>query len=395
MTAYEPLDMTAVLQIIALQAKCDLYFCELNFGKAANAPQKRNAKNDLSIVVTNLHDVLAVKLAVTNVSVSDLLDSMADKAEFVWEIQEKGIVIDFSNQKTHRFCVKTVPEPSDSEKPPEELAILVSTNDLPKSIIDDDKPYGVISYDFEAPTRITNPPVCQFEYESIYILPHKPNITNWEGVAKNAIRVSPIGKRQAPVWNKKGDKIAYIDRSEGNQRGRIIVLNVRSGLQKCYTGTGVSDGLSWDEGEQQIAFCNLEGDMCLLDTRTGVPTKVCRKKGEGVSLSPDGRWICFMSRGLPDENNIDGWLLNIVRVDSQTVKEVGTTNDNFGVIWPFEWMPDSKSVVFSAYTKDKEWKHVATRYQYSLDDGQILPYQESKKYKPYDQKERFWTATSF
>ena len=163
----------------------------------------------------------------------------------------------------------------------------------PPENVRNDRTYFVIVSDHQAPVKKEG--IMQAEYQAIYIVNPQAYFKGRQEACRTAKRVSGIGNRSFPAWNRRGDKIVYFDRSNRWDRVKIVLRNVvtveESTLEGIQPGHG---GISWDESGNMIAYRNTKGEVCVYDLRTRAETPVCVSKAEYVSLSPNAKMICFM-----------------------------------------------------------------------------------------------------
>ena len=263
-------------------------------------------------------------------------------------------------------------------------------SNLPEKITDN-KIYYILVSDHQAPTNIEN--MMQAGYQSIYVVDSEAYAQGKKEMNQAAKRVSGIGMKNSPVWNKSGDRIAYLDRSDGWNQPKIAIRNVSTGKEEILKEVRPSlSGISWDEGGRRIAYKNKNDEICLydLDSRSEIP--VCSSKAENVTLSPDSKSICFMTRDSEDMNDADGWRLNIVNIATGKITKVGTIDDNFGIFGPFFWAPDSSRIVFPGFVLNADKKRESARYEYIFESGTMRKYNGDFQ-DVYDQTVRYWIRT--
>jgi hypothetical protein len=261
----------------------------------------------------------------------------------------------------------------------------------PPEKIEDNRIYYFIISDHQAPTEVEN--MMQSEYQSIYVVDSEAYSKGRQERHKAAKRVSGIGMRDAPVWNISGDKIAYLDRSSGWNKQKIVLRNVSTGEEDILKNAKPSyGGISWDESGSRIAYKNSNDEVCIYDLSSASEMFVCSSQAEHLTLSPDSKTICFMTRDLEDRNDADGWRLNFVNIDTGKKTKVGRIDDNFGLIGPFFWAPDSSSVIFSGFILDAAKHREYAKYEYILETGTIRKYTGDFQ-DVYDQRVRYWIRT--
>lgn len=254
-------------------------------------------------------------------------------------------------------------------------------------ILNDSVVYYVFTSDHEAPTRREG--VREFEYEAVYVISAEKLIKG-EELRASSTRISKIGKQRDAVWNKQGDKIAYLDLSQGWGKNRMVVFDANSGK-----GTVLKDvhpesrGISWNERGTCLAYRDT-GYVCVYDIVRGKEERLCKAEGEGISFSPSGEMVCFKTRDGTGVNDTDGWRLNIFHLKTSKTTKVGKTNDNFGVITPFYWSHDSSFIVFTRFSLDNDQKHKSGSYRYNIVPGTLETYTGDFS-DVYIQNIRYWT----
>ncbi len=262
-----------------------------------------------------------------------------------------------------------------------------------KTIITDSTVYYAFTSDHEDPTPRRG--YRDFEYESIYVSPTVPSIKpetpirGGEPIYESR-RIAKLGKRRSPVWTKKGDRVAYLDFSAGWKEGCIVLYEVATGQSMFLEGTHPSsNGLSWDETGNQLAYANYDEQLCICNLKERSETRYGKLGSEGVLLSPSGKKVCFMTRDLEDRNDADGWRINILSLDNGDLKKVGSVNDRFGVTTDFFWSLDSTFVVFRGFTLDRRNKRSYGFYSYNTKSDKVKRYPRGFR-DVYDQTLRYW-----
>ncbi len=254
--------------------------------------------------------------------------------------------------------------------------------------IEDDGIYYVINSDYQAPTKVENE--VQFEYESIYVVDSETYFRGWQEIRRAAKRVSGIGKRSSPAWNKAGDKIAYMYRSAIWDSEKIVLRTVATGEEQILKNVELTrHGLSWAEDGNRIAYRNSDDEVLVYDLSSESQTFVCSREAEHVALSPNAESICFMTRDSKDVNNADLWFLNVVDVKTGEITTAGKANDKFGLIGPFCWTHDSSRIMFSGFVLGANNKRKYAKYEYVLKTGTTQKY-TGDFLDIYDQKVRYW-----
>ena len=261
----------------------------------------------------------------------------------------------------------------------------------PPEKIEDDRIYYVTISDQQAPTEVKN--MMQSEYQSIYVVDSEAYSKGRQERRKAAKRVSGIGMKDSPAWNISGDKIAYLDRSSGWNKQKIVLRNVSTGEEDILKNAKPSyGGISWDENGSRIAYKNSNDEVCMYDLSSGSEMYVCSSPAEDITISPDSETICFMTRDSEDTNDSDGWRMNLVNTKTGKITKVGRIDDNFGIIGPFFWMPDSSCVIFSGFLLDASKQREYAKYEYIFETGTIRKYTGDFQ-DVYDQKVRYWIRT--
>ncbi|WFB34513.1 hypothetical protein P3T73_10105 [Kiritimatiellota bacterium B12222] len=249
--------------------------------------------------------------------------------------------------------------------------------------------YAYVS-DREAPQDEQN--ILQFEYEAIYAVPAELRYDH-EARELNSQRLSPVGKRRNPVWARDGANIAYLDLSKGRDDSRIAVINVHTGTESYVERvhpTSLWGGLSWDESGKHLAYRSVEGNLCTYNFETGKETVHLSSVAEGLAISPDGEYVCFMVREGENLNDTDGWRFKIMSLKSDELNVVGDIDDRFGILGSFYWSHDSSYLLFSGFGLTPEGKRMDRKwYRYTLKTEEIQPYEGDFR-DIYDQQYRYW-----
>ena len=186
-----------------------------------------------------------------------------------------------------------------------EKIITKKTSELTKTI-PDDKVYVLYNSDHEGTKP--NDGQMQFKYETVYALPIEIFNTRTYSLTENykinskGIRLSEIGYNRSPIWNKKGDKIAYLSFAQGNksnkfENGSLVVRDVSSGdLQTFDYLKAKPYGLAWDESGNIIAY-GREKSIYTFNIKENKIQALYQtdNKPEGISISPDGDYIISVS----------------------------------------------------------------------------------------------------
>lgn len=261
------------------------------------------------------------------------------------------------------------------------------------SLIRDDKVYILYNNDHEAPTEMEG--FMQFEYESVYALPLKRFTEKRKSKGK---RLSEIGNTRGPVWSKDGDRIAYLsfimEDSIRIKTRQIKVREVSSGFTQVLEGlNSCTCGLSWDESGKLLAFGQRDSVISMYDLEKMEKVMLFQSQSrpEGISLSPDGKHIIFMSRDGTHMNDADGWRPNLFTMGEKEVIKIGFTDDKFGVLSQFWWNDESTQVVFRGFYLDENENREYLFARYDLRSRETTPFHGDVS-KFYSQRVRYWTA---
>lgn len=262
-----------------------------------------------------------------------------------------------------------------------------------KQMIDDDKVYILYESDHEAPEEIEG--FRQFEYETIYAI----KLKNYsKSKQSKGLRLSEIGYKRNPVWNKKGDKIAYLSFIANDstivKKGQIIVQNVSSGEVEVLNDVNpCTCGLSWDKSGNILAFGEKKSLISIYDLKENKKEVLFKSKSrpEGISISPNGKHIIFMTRDGSHINDGDGWRPNLFTIGDKNIIKIGLTKDRFGVLSNFWWKNDSSQILFNGFLLDDENKRSYNYWTYDLVTQELNPYFEDLK-SFQKQKVRYWEA---
>ena len=107
MAICEPMEAVNLLSFLALKLKCDLVIqvteTQGNMRPATNS----SLGTGLNVVVTNRGNSVCLMLDVTNAPAVDLLDAIARKAGWKWDLSKDGIVVNVFNGESP--CIRIEP----------------------------------------------------------------------------------------------------------------------------------------------------------------------------------------------------------------------------------------------------------------------------------------------
>jgi hypothetical protein len=264
---------------------------------------------------------------------------------------------------------------------------------ISKNVFKNDKVFLVYNSDHEAPEKITG--LMQFEYESVYAMPLSKYSYSRQ---PKGIRISDIGYKRDPVWNKRGNKVAFLSYEEADtlsfNNGQIIIKNVLDNSTKVIKDTDVLPlGLSWDASGSILAFGETDNRVSIYNLKREERQTLFRSKSkpEGISISPDGKHIIFMTRDGIDGNDEDGWRPNLFTIGEKNIIKIGGTNDKFGILSNFWWKDDSSQVIFNGFILDEKNNRFYNYWAYNLKTQELNPYLGDLK-KFQKQRVRYWKA---
>ena len=271
--------------------------------------------------------------------------------------------------------------------------------------LQENKIYVLYTSDHEGPPIKSD---NHFEIGTVYGLP--PEYLKVENYSKG-YRLSGIYYNQNPIWNKKGDEIAYL--SFGGDKpwrddGKLIIDDVSNDLVDIL---GVSDactcGLSYDDSGNRLAFGKTKYvnglgygqrkyEVSIYDIKERRTTWLLKTEEmpHHLSISPNGKHIVFWTSDGIDEVDTDVRRPNLLNVETRELIKIGQVDDRIVTSANFLWYHDSSKVIFIGYnmnvkrTRTNFWQY----WEYDL---------STKKLKPYvgtlegfqDQKVRYWDAS--
>ncbi|MBI2442099.1 MAG: hypothetical protein HYV35_12105, partial [Lentisphaerae bacterium] len=319
-----PMFLGDLTKFLTDQAKCDLSFQTQNDGGQAGSIPATGRTQDIDVVIIKTNNNVEVaQVAVSNVTAFDLMDTVVKKAGLTWRLSETGVVIVMPTNSICsgiKKCFEELKDFNEHYGRPKSLSTdqvksYVCTNDY-TSVISDANNYHVWASHWIEQRRGERPAYmaildkmggCTFEY-SIYIvsasLPYNiKKMFDGPDAGASALRVSPRGVVGSPVWDRLGERIAYVRVSEDKKDGNIVILNVKTGRETIYSGLGIRPvpaywpEISWDESGRLIAFKDEKDRICLLDLKDQTYREVCQGNfmPASASLSPDGKYICFIN----------------------------------------------------------------------------------------------------
>lgn len=125
MKTSQPLGVGIAFSVVAIDAKCNLYFLVTGTQAVTNSHQPRiDVTPDLSVVAADLNGHAGVTMDVTNMPAIELLDRIAQAAGVTWDIRDDGIVVDVSSGKADFSFPKVKSDGEKIAKAPEALPLL-------------------------------------------------------------------------------------------------------------------------------------------------------------------------------------------------------------------------------------------------------------------------------
>lgn len=262
-----------------------------------------------------------------------------------------------------------------------------------KQLINDRKIYFLYGSDHEAPRDMNG--VMQFEYETVYAIPYRQYHRT---TPEKGIRLSTIGYKRSGVWNKTGNKVAYLafigKEPYPFDRGQIEVIDVVTGELKVFDNVDLTaNGLSWDESGDYLVFGNNKNEISILNIHDGNKKVLMTSKTrpEGISVSPDGKHVVFLTRDGSHDNDADGWRPNLYTIGSKDLVKIGLLNDKFGASHDFFWNKESSLILFAGFLLDENKKRLYNFWLYNLTTEELKPYFGGFGHF-YQQRIRYWQA---
>ncbi|MFC1453718.1 hypothetical protein ACFLQL_00910 [Verrucomicrobiota bacterium] len=443
------LSLTSIMVFLTEKAKCNLSFQIKDDGEqAGSAPATGRTQDlDVGILKTN-NNVYVASMAIYNVSAFDLMDNVVKKAGLTWRIAGNGVVVVVPDDATYSGIEKDYEELKSPLKSLYQVKSCVckeyenKSNDYTR-VISDTKNYYVLASPWIGQRLGERPAYHDIIdkngghnfYESIYIVRIRPpfnikEIFDGPDAGAPALRVSPRGKVDCPVWDRLGERIAYVRVSEDKKEGHIVILNVKTGRETVYSGLGMRPDppggakISWDESGRLITFLNAKAELCLLDLKDQTFRGIWECPfPKSVSLSPDGKYVCFImswlttlaeitdGRRLTASNqeqtvkepegsspvlcvdtyntDMDDWRVTVVNIQKKEIKSIGRQRYNLGILPSLLWMPDSKAIVIRTFAPGEKEKCVLSYYLYRVAENDLVPYSGDGKL-PYSQSWRYW-----
>ncbi|WP_235298204.1 hypothetical protein [Portibacter marinus] len=257
--------------------------------------------------------------------------------------------------------------------------------------INNQKVYKVYTYDHEGPDFYKGE--IQAEYETVYILP--PEKYKQKRLDKGR-RISQIGYKRSPVWNKKGDKVAYfsfsVRDSMNNSKGQIMIRDITTGQTRIIDDINPCGcGLSWDETGTLLAFGERDSTITIYDLNENRKISQAKYQGraEGMTMSPDGSHIIFFTRDGTTPNDADGWRPNLLSVKEKRITKIGLTTDQFGVLSDFYWHKNAQKVIFPGFFLDENKQRTYEFWEYDLRSQEMKPF-KGDFMAIQDQSFRYW-----
>lgn len=453
-----------IMRFLMHRANCDLSFQTQDDGGQAEIVPVTNRTQDIyisSVFKTN-NDLYVEQIAVSNAPVFDIIDTVVKKAGLKWRISGTGVVIimptnsiylsikkDYEQQKKDYERQKELEEDFEEHRgrpkflSADHIKSYVYTNDYISIVSDTNNYYVLASYWIEKLRDgrevyqgfVDEMGVETLQY-SIYIVPASlpssiNEMFNGPDADASALRVSPRGVVGSPVWDRLGERIAYVRVSEDKKEGNIVILNVNNGREAVYSGLGIRPvstywpEISWDESGRLIAFVDEKNRICRLDLKdqTYRYECLCGSWTKAVSLSPDGNYVCFMEQSWlankftnidsltisyqeqnvqePEGSSpvvcvktnigvIEKWTMYIENIQDGKTESISSGKYNIGILFPpLLWMPDSKSIVIRTLAPDEKGNCVPSYYSYLVTENKLVPYSGEQKL-PYSQFHRYW-----
>lgn len=233
-------------------------------------------------------------------------------------------------------------------------------------------------------------------YESVYVLSNKQY--ELKDLRKRGMRMSTLGHKRSPIWNKDGSKIAYLSYSTsdttGNALKKVIVQDINNGEIKIHEDTNpCTCGLSWDESGEMLVFGETGNIISALNLKNNSKHVLLNldSRPENINISPNGKYIIFKTRDAEDRNDSDGWRPNLYNIENESLVKIGHINDKFGVHGNFWWKEDSSKVIFKGHSLDEQNKRINGVWSYNLENQKLnLSTDDFSKF--HQQRVRYWKS---
>jgi tetratricopeptide (TPR) repeat protein len=243
------------------------------------------------------------------------------------------------------------------------LLLSVGMNENLKWMVPEEYPIGVVSPDWleelDFPARVK-----KITYFSNHEVPpaqrghsHCEGIYIYDVDSHQNIRFDKLGVNSSPVFSKDGKILAYLkhDWEDMKNDSFVQLYNMDENKISAIKFPNLKRfNLNWHPDSKHL-FCPTNEGVVKLNIYTGANSIIHEVKGgpEGLSSSPDGKYLTYWKREGVNDNDSDGWILYLFNLENQSLKKFGKKNDGHGAVGRTTWTPDSKSFSCSTFLVDQ------------------------------------------
>ncbi|MEK7724515.1 MAG: winged helix-turn-helix domain-containing protein [Acidobacteriota bacterium] len=175
----------------------------------------------------------------------------------------------------------------------------------------------------------------------------------------SSIKLTDTGKSFHPTISPDGKFIAYISESNKKQSLWLRQLSNGQNTQILSANTDMYYGLAFSPDGENLYFASkpLDGVISIyrIAMLGGVPTKIVERSEGGISISPDGKKICFVRY---DKGNSKQNKLMMVDADGKNERLI-KQSDSGQVFHTHTFAPDGKRITISYGHSDNASKEIS------------------------------------
>lgn len=192
-----------------------------------------------------------------------------------------------------------------------------------------------------------------------------------QGANKTLLVVDGTGLVSAPVISADGKRVAYLKQTWGKSHNIHIKNLDTNKVQVLAVGNATRFGMTWSPDGRHIYYA------AALTNQAGKPTSaralvtydVIKKQvvrshltppPGRMSVSPNNRYLAYITRDQKQPNNPDAWILRVYDKQLNKYRQMGSASDNKGVLGRILWNPNSTAFSIASFdlTNSKKRQNV-------------------------------------